>query len=205
MTTPRTISIGTIGSLRTVIDQGLDQCRLPRRLRIRRLGVRVPSGAQQIKAVTSANVGHGLLRVPQLSPTFPSAGTVVLRWCSAVSERSVPAGADQCFCSPPALDLGLDRVVFRPLWIRDVDLHSPVGYPAGPVATCGSLRCWKRAGATAGAGTVAPATHLTSVCRRPPDADSHVRTDQAPSRHGALPQLGSPSGCADTPSWPMCG
>jgi hypothetical protein len=46
-------------------------------------------------SATSENLGHGLC-VPQKSPTFPRTGTVVLRWCSAVSERSVPAGADEC-------------------------------------------------------------------------------------------------------------
>jgi hypothetical protein len=40
-----------------------------------------------------------------------------------------------------------------------------------PAPTCGSPRGWKRARATAALGTVAPATHLTSGCRRPPDVD----------------------------------
>jgi hypothetical protein len=45
-------------------DQGGELERLPCRLRIRRLGVRVPSGAQKIKAVTSRNVGYGLDSLP---------------------------------------------------------------------------------------------------------------------------------------------
>ncbi|MBB5110534.1 hypothetical protein FHU28_000373 [Micromonospora echinospora] len=54
-------------------------------LRIRRLGVRVPSGAQTIKAVTSGNASHGLDRFCKLGPVFPGFGI----WCSDGAPLSV--------------------------------------------------------------------------------------------------------------------
>ena len=41
---------------------------------------------------------------------------MVLGWCSAVSRRSVPVGADQCFSVSPSLDHGLASLRSRPLW-----------------------------------------------------------------------------------------
>jgi hypothetical protein len=70
-------------------------------------------------------VAHGLLRVPQNEALSHLAGTVVLRGCSAVSERSVPADADQCFCGSPGLDHDVRSGESRPLWITAVDLQTP--------------------------------------------------------------------------------
>src|SRR5256885_14965539 len=64
-------------------DQGCELGHLILGLRIRRLGVRVPSGAQQIKAVTSRNAGYGLDRFPRCAAIFHSESEV-LRRCSRV-------------------------------------------------------------------------------------------------------------------------
>jgi len=45
-------------------------------------------------------VGHDLVCVPHLRSVAVSRD-VMLAWCSAVSERSVLPGADQCFLSRP--------------------------------------------------------------------------------------------------------
>jgi hypothetical protein len=47
----------------------------------------------EIKAVTSGNVGYGLFRFPNSAAVLPQCGTVVLRWCSSVSD---PAGPFLC-------------------------------------------------------------------------------------------------------------
>jgi hypothetical protein len=57
------------------LDQGCELGHLILGLRIIRLGVRVPSGAQQIKAVTSRNAGHGLDWFPRCAAIFHMMGS----------------------------------------------------------------------------------------------------------------------------------
>src|SRR5262249_9115550 len=64
---------------RRLFDQGCDLHHLTFRLRIRRLGVRVPSGAPAIRAVTSRNAGRGLDSFPACAAIFHIVGP----WCSS--------------------------------------------------------------------------------------------------------------------------
>jgi hypothetical protein len=77
-----------------------------RTLRIRRLGVRVPSGAQKIKAVTSGNARYGLDSFPRSAAIFQIVGA----WCS---DGAPPFPGGLCrgvltsaFCVSPSLDHG---------------------------------------------------------------------------------------------------
>jgi len=107
--------------------------------------------------VTSVNMGHGPIRVPQISPTFSVSGTVALRWCSTVSERPVPAGADQYLSGPAGLDHGFGRAERRPVWTTAVGYSYAGFYPAGrrpdlrhsPPPTWRSSSCRCSAGARA--------------------------------------------------------
>jgi len=115
--------------------------------------------------VTSGNMGHGLIRVPQISPTFPLSATV----CSV--------GA-RLFRSGPCRRVLTSTFPARLVWImasaelnvvqcgrRLWDIHTPGSIRPVAVPTCGTPRRWTRARATAALGTVALATHLISVGR----------------------------------------
>jgi hypothetical protein len=59
---------------RRLFDQGRDLGHPTCRLRIRRLGVRIPSARTTIKAVTSRNTGHGLDPFPYCTVIFHMVG-----------------------------------------------------------------------------------------------------------------------------------
>jgi hypothetical protein len=116
--------------------------------------------AQQIKTLTGENLALGLLGVPQMSLTFPRAGTVVLRWCSGCF-RAARAGR----CSP---------VLFRPAWSgswhgpgmtsstmeKSCGSSTPAVYPTGPRPDVRLCPRPEGTSATAALGAVAPVTHL---------------------------------------------
>ena len=80
---------------RRFFDQGSELRHLTSCLRIRRLGVRVPSGAPAIKAVTSGNVGNGLHSFPQCTAVFHMVGP----WCSDGAPLSICCfGVGLCRC-----------------------------------------------------------------------------------------------------------
>ena len=93
----------------------------------------------------------------------------MLRWCSSVSERSVPPRADQCFCVPPGLDHGPNRAFLHPLWIRGQSFTPPGRIrPAGtPRPAAQPARTWSER--PLAESIAAPGAHLTLERRpRPP-------------------------------------
>ena len=94
---------------------------MPCRLRTRRLGVRVPSGAKD----QGRDQQKRRLRpwfFPSKCRDLPDRGSLVLRWCSSVSRRSVLVCADQCFCVSPSLDHHFAPSPRCPLWSLLLDL-----------------------------------------------------------------------------------
>jgi len=112
----------------------------PSRLRIRRLGVRIPSGALRIKAATSRNVGYGLDCFPGCAAIFHIVGA------------SCPDGAPMSACR---LGGGSCRTVLtsaspcRLVWIM-------VGVPVGRSSI--SVHCGRTSGSSRSGGwrTVGP-------------------------------------------------
>jgi hypothetical protein len=102
---------------------------VPYRLRIRRLGVRVPSGAPAIKAVTSGNAGSGLDSFPACAAIFQMVGP----WCSD-GARVFRNG----LCRPVLTSTFASRPVWIMIRVRERPVHD--GHPCRSPRAGGSPR-----------------------------------------------------------------